>query len=168
MTAGLVPWIDFFPPLLAPPGTRTLFNMAAPPIGWVQDTTAGYSDCSLRVNSSGNSTITGSTGWSSWYFGGGFTAAAITLSVAQLPVHTHTVNDPTHVASDPGYNLTGAGGGSSSPNLGGGQNIYEATSTTDFRTSNVSVGATGSGNSFSPSFTSPQVKYNDYMIGIKL
>jgi hypothetical protein len=168
MTAGLVPWIDFSPPLLAPPGTRTVFNQAVAPIGWVQDTTAAYLDCALRVHTSGNSTVTGSVNWSTWNFGGGPTVSPITLAVAQLPVHTHTVNDPTHVASDPGFNLTGTGGSTNSPNLGGGQNIYTATSSTDFRVSNVAVGATGSGNAFTPTITSPQVKFNDYMIGVKL
>jgi microcystin-dependent protein len=169
MNYGFVPDIDYLPmALLAPSGTRTVFNMATPPLGWVQDTTAAYSDCSLRVHTAGNPVVNGTVVWSSWNFGGAINTASITLTVAQLPVHTHTINDPTHVASAPGYNLMGAGGGvNTSPNAGGGQAIYEVTSTSSANAAGVVVSNAGSGGSYSHTIAGPQVKYNDYMIGIK-
>lgn len=165
---GFLPDQDYITkPLLAPSGTRTPFMMAAPPLGWTQDTTAGLSDCALRVNTSSTGGIAGgSSGWSSWNFGGTVNSANVTLVVANLPVHTHTVNDPTHVASSPGFNLVGTGGVTNLANTGAGQ-MYQVTSSTDFRASNVVVSNAGSGNPFAIGITAPNVKFNDFLIGVK-
>lgn len=166
--SGYLPTLFYIPPVMnAPSGTRTIFNMSAAPLAWKQDTTAGLSDCALRVNTSSSGGIGGSTGWSAWYFGGTFNTAAITLSVAQLPVHSHTVNDPTHVASaSTGGNSVAVGGGGNSVSSGGSQ-TYAGPATTTTNSANVSVANAGSGNAFSISLTTPQVKFNDFLIAVK-
>lgn len=166
---GLIPGVDYIPPImLAPAGTRTIFNMAAAPLGWVQDTTAGFSDCALRINTTSNAgTIAGTTGWSGWNFGGTVNSASITLSLSQIPSHTHTVNDSGHVASaSTGGNMAGVPFAGNSVNSGGSQ-TYIGPTTTTTNTANVSVGTTGSGSAFQIGLSPPQIKFNDYLVAVK-
>lgn len=166
--SGLVPRTRLITGVLqAPVGTRMPFNQASPPVGWTQDTTTPYNDCSMRANNSSPSTG-GSTAWSSWNFGGTFSLNAFTISVAQLPSHSHGVNDPTHTHTLNGcrYNIiAGPDGDNGSPN----NNPQEAgtifNSSSD--SANLSSNNNGSGAAIQPTYTTPQVKYTDSIIGVK-
>lgn len=80
--AGAAQQMDVFPA-----GTRMPFMQAAPPAGWVLDTTAN--DKVLRVNT----TSGGGTG-GSWTITG-LTVPDHTLSIAELPAHTHPNTTPS-------------------------------------------------------------------------
>lgn len=120
--------------------------------GWqLADGTNGTADCRLRfiVGADGTTYAPGATGGNN----------SITLSVAQLPAHSHVVNDPTHnhAHSDPGHSHgysdpghthdTGLGGGgfmigNSPVSSTGGFTMQGLGSGTYFNTS--STGNTGS------------------------
>lgn len=164
MSSGMMPFGFFVVgQLVAPSGTRTIFHQAAPPLGWTQEVGAAYNDADLRVNHSSPSTG-GSANWSGWNGGGVFSCNAITLSVANLPVHSHGVNDPGHAHGMVAQFMdTNAGlAGDSSPNVGLG-----ATTTTSVNSAGLSNNATGSGGSFTPTFTTPVLKFANHIIGIK-
>lgn len=192
--------------LVAPSGTRMLFQQATVPLGWTQDVSSTFQDCAMRLNSGAGSG--GTTAWSSWNFGGTFGVNAFTISTAQMPSHNHGVNDPTHAhgnfLGDPGHGhgvsdgthshtIGGGGGGfvwgSASPNAiaqGSGSASARAVSI-DAAVSNIGVNAAasnisltnvaastgistqfnGSGSGIAPTYTTPQVKFADHLIGIK-
>lgn len=131
MTTGLYPEFALITvSLYAPPGTRIPMQQAAAPLGWITDTT--FSDTSMRYNAGAGSG--GSTGWSSWNFGGTFNVNAFGLSVAQLPAHnhgdaghthgdfghTHGDNGHAHGVSDPSHSHGLSG---SVPQLSGGSDL---------------------------------------------
>lgn len=173
-TGILIPPASYLPgQLIAPAGTRIPFNMSAPPVGWTTDTAGTLSDCTSTVRAASGGTTGGSTVWSGWNFGGTANANAVTLSVANMPSHTHTVNDPSHqhVSStgDQAVAQVGGGGdrnnqGTSRSTAGDGNGSAEATFGAG---ANVGVGNAGSGSSFTPTLPRPQVKYTDLIIGVK-
>lgn len=158
--------------LLAPPGTRMPFHQASPPVGWVQDTTTPYNDTMIRTNNSGPSTG-GTTGWSGFMFGNTLNLNAFTLSASQLPVHNHAI------ASDPGHShaiLAGNDGAKavwynngSGPNGPGSAGAAVAGQTVNFGPNDAGLSAAnnGSGAAIQPSWTTPQVKFLNMIIGIK-
>lgn len=172
----------------APSGTRMLFNQPSPPVGWAQETGAVFHDCSVRtVNTPTGGSTGGSTVWSGWNYGGVFNLNTFTLSVAQLPVHghadaghSHGVNDPGHVHGAPNGQGFWMGNGQSYLNVlssdggGGGFGVASVSANIAAQATNVSLQTgysnnanTGSGAAITPSFNAPQVKYSDYVIGIK-
>jgi hypothetical protein len=167
--------------LTAPSGTRAVFQQATAPVGWTVDTSSSFMDASVRFMSGPGFGNGGTTGWSAWNFGGQFSLNAFTLSIAQLPAHSHPVSDPGHVhpVSDPGHvhpassgRFIVSGGGVNTFNGGGAAGIGDiATATTGITVSNANTGIsttnTGSGASIQPTFNTPQVKYADIIVGIK-
>jgi len=129
-----------------PPNTRMLFNQTAAPTGWTKDTTAALNDSALRIVTgavaSGGSlafsaafaagrvvsgTTDGFAAGGTVNSGGNGTSGATTLSVAQMPSHTHKeqhayggggVAGVSGVwgsgSSTPSYNYTIATGGNGS------------------------------------------------------
>lgn len=87
----------------APKGTRIVLQQATAPTGWVVDTDAALSDCSMRFNQSVGKG--GTTGWSGWNFGGTFNVDGHALSVNEIPSHSHGVSDGghSHSVNDPGH-----------------------------------------------------------------
>lgn len=87
----------------APKGTRLVLQQAAAPTGWTVDTADWLTDCAMRFSPGGNHA--GSVNWSAWNFGGTFTTDGRALTVGQMPVHAHGVNDPGHGhgVNDPGH-----------------------------------------------------------------
>lgn len=165
MSSGLMPGgFLVIGQLVAPSGTRTIFHQAAPPLGWTQDVSASFSDCDIRVNNASPSTG-GSANWSGWNGGSVFNCNAITLAVGNLPVHSHTFNDPTHshtIANNyvnNGNNVRHNGGGTG------------MTYTFGVNTNTVNISwntaATGSGTSFTPTYTTPVLKFSDHILGVK-
>ena len=87
-----------------PSGTKMLFQQAAAPTGWTKDTT--HNNKALRV-------VTGTPGsGGSRTFSDVFQNATVTgtvgnttLTLDQIPTHTHGITDPghTHTLTDPGH-----------------------------------------------------------------
>jgi hypothetical protein len=160
----------------APSGTRMLFNQASVPLGWSQETGAAFGDCSLRVVTGSGGATAGSTAWSAWNSGGTFNVNAFTISVAQMPVHSHT---GTTGSSNQSLNHTHSGAETSDQNLIGGSSgafvrlnnssTVTQTGATDLTSHGHSftTNNTGSGSSITPTFTTPAVKYTDMIIGVK-
>lgn len=167
MSSGMMP-LGFFVvgQLMAPAGTRTIFHQAAAPLGWTQEVGAAYSDTDLRVNHSSPSSG-GSANWSGWNQGGVFNCNAITLSVANLPVHSHGVNDPTHSHGSPVAGNSARQGNAGGTSDTAGNFAITLTSSTNTVSAGLSNNNTGSGNSFTPTYTSPLLKFIDQIIGIK-
>lgn len=171
-TGVLIPPSAFLPgELIAPKGTRIPFNQAAAPLGWTTDTASTLTDCTGTLRAASGGTTGGSSVWSGWQFGGTRNANAVTLSVSNMPSHTHTVNDPTHAhtASD-GANFLVAGNGNSL--TAGIQSVaYSGTqsgsNTVNGAGANVGVGNAGSGSAFTPTIPAPQVKFTDLIICVR-
>jgi hypothetical protein len=76
-----------------PSGTKMLFNQTAAPTGWTKDTT--HNDKALRITNGTvgtGGTVAFETALSSQSVGGTVTVAEHTLTIAEMPSHTHTLN----------------------------------------------------------------------------
>ena len=166
--SGLLPLSALFNNLRAPVGTRMPFNQATAPLGWTTDGSANFTDCAIRVNQSTAGATGGSATWSSWYQGGSNNANSFSLVTANLPAHSHTVVDGGHVMGAAGGVLQQSGA-SSNPYGVPASGSYSSGSitSTSANAANVSVGNTGSGSAITLSFTSPNVKFSDHIIGVK-
>ena len=155
--------------LIAPPGTRMPFHQAATPAGWTQEVGAAYNDTMCRANNS-SPTTGGSTAFTSFLASNTLSFNSFNLTVAQLPAHNHTSNDPTHshgtisqggpfesYATTAGGSLNGPGSGTQ-----GVQNSNFGPNDAGLSTQN-----TGSGTAITPNMTTPAVKYLTFIIGIK-
>lgn len=184
MSSGLFPeFALLITNLYAPAGTRIPMQQSNPPLGWTSDSSATMTDCSMRINSGTGGSTGGSTVWSAWNFGGTFGVNAFTISVAQLPAHSHGVNDPghSHAVNDPGHthsvqrdSNTGSNSNSITANNGISivSDIAALTSATTGlgifgSTTGITTQNAGSGSSISPNYTTPQVKYADHIIAVK-
>jgi hypothetical protein len=100
-------------------GTRLIFAQTAAPTGWTKDTT-NYNNHALRVVT-GSASTGGSVDFTT-AFASGLSAGATTLSTAQMPSHSHSVNTNGVNGGCPGSNSgpnsasTGAEGGGGSHN----------------------------------------------------
>lgn len=178
MTTGMIPESALnIVNLYAPQGTQIPMSQAAAPLGW---TSVSTSDASMRYNTSTGGATGGSTGWSSWNFGGTFNINAFGLSLAQMPSHTHGINDPTHNHGDgghahaaPGGDFVVIGGGGGNGLAGGGQAFsFPATTGTGFASigfsaTGVSTQANGGSGAIQPNYTTPQVKFVDHILCLK-
>jgi hypothetical protein len=118
-------------------GTRMSFNQTSAPTGWTKDTTSAINDSILRLVT-GSVSSGGSTGFST--FNAQTSTGAFTLSISEIPSHTHTVGAGTNFGS-----------GISSQSLGTFANT---------------TSSTGGGGSHSHSLTH-NVKYYDFIIASK-
>jgi len=163
----------------APAGTRMLFNQAAPPAGWTQETGAAFNDTSVRTVTGAGGSTAGSVLWSSWNFSGTFNVNAFTLTLAQLPTHTHVDAGHVHGLNDPAHAHTPNGGGGflTTQNAGSyanGVNNLAVIATTSAATTGITMNSAqaniqnaGSSAAVTPTYQTPQVKFSDYIIGIK-
>jgi hypothetical protein len=120
------------------------FNQTAAPTGWTQDTTAALNDSIMRIVT-GTVGSGGTNGFSA--FNGQTVTAAYTLTIADIPSHTH------------GYeSMSGAALGSSSG--------YGGTSTSSPVANGRQTGAQGGGGAHSHGITTA-IKYNDFIIASK-
>jgi len=125
-------------------GTRMSFNQTSAPIGWTKDTTAALNDSIMRIVT-GSVGSGGSTAFST--FNGQTSVGATTLSIAQMPSHTHGLNGYNSGGNTPQRNTVGPFNGS----------LVSATETTT---------AQGGGGSHTHSITT-NIKYNDFIIAQK-
>lgn len=166
--------------LTAPSGTRAVFQQASAPTGWTVDANSSFTDCAMRFNQTVGTG--GSTAWSGWNSSATINCNAVTLAVANLPPHAHPVNDPshTHGVSDPGHShsypydrSTGTADVPYIPSQGVAPSFLRNTNAAGTGISiaasltGISVGNTGSGASFTPTFVTPSVKYADCIVGVK-
>lgn len=133
---------------IIPSGTKMLFHQAAAPTGWVKQTSVN--DATLRVVSGDTGGGTGGSIAFSTLFASGKSVSlsgsvgATTLTVAQMPSHSHSTNIPICAGSGSktyagayhefsGYWSTNATGGSSSHthSLGGSASINLSVKYTD-------------------------------------
>ena len=113
-TAGAASWANISDPF--PSGTKMLFQQTAAPTGWTKDTT--HNDKALRIVS-GTVGTGGSVAFSTVF---GITATdAHTLTVDQIPAHTHTYNQPAGLIEvGTGSNKTLNGSSTNTGSTGGG------------------------------------------------
>lgn len=123
-------------------GTRMPFNQSAAPTGWTKDTSTALNDSIMRIVT-GAVGSGGSTAFST--FNAQTSVGATTLSIAQIPSHSHSVGVPIGTSSG-----TGLVQGSNSQ-------------TTSY---NTSTGAQGGGGSHTHTITTG-IKYNDFIIAQK-
>jgi hypothetical protein len=117
-------------------GTRMSFNQTTAPIGWTKDTNAATNDAILRLVT-GTVGAGGSNAFST--FNGQASVGATTLTIAQIPSHTHTTKE------------FGAGTGTGyTTNLSGAYNTVQS-------------GAQGGGQSHTHSLTT-DIKYIDFIL----
>lgn len=127
-------------------GTRTSFNQTAAPTGWTKDVTAALNDSIMRIVT-GTVGSGGSTAFST--FNGQTATAAYTLTIADIPSHTHTT---AQLAFSSGTNvMSGSIGGNINPNS----------------PSTISLAAQGGGGAHSHGITTA-IKYNDFIIATKV
>jgi hypothetical protein len=167
--------------LTAPSGTRVAFQQASPPTGWTVDSSAAFTDCSMRVNTGTAGSTGGVTNWSTWNFGGLISLNPFALNISQIPSHSHTIPDPghTHGTSDPGhvhaitpgsYTFQASAGSSTVFVQSGSTNTQPATTGLSINAALTNITTTnpvGSGSAITPTITTPQVKYADFCIGVK-
>jgi len=121
-----------------PSGTRTVFNQTTAPVGWTKDTTAGLNDSILRIVT-GSVGSGGSNAFSA--FNSQTVVGATTLTIAQIPSHTHTYQNNSGVQASP----TGTG---------------------SFGNGSATTSAQGGGGSHDHTITT-SIKYNDFIIAQK-
>lgn len=153
--------------LIAPPGTRMPFNQSAAPLGWTIDASSTLADCSSVARQASGGSTGGSMNWSGWNFSGQFNLNAFTLSVTHLPSHNHTVSDPGHTMSMPGGSFVDFPNSGGTEALPGTVNTLVNQANLDAATLNASIANNGSSSSIQPSYTTPQVKYTDAIIGVR-
>lgn len=167
----LIPESQLYNQLHAPIGTRMPFNQSTSPLGWVTDGNSLYTDCASRVNQSTAGGHGGSTSWSGFYFGATISFNAFTISTAQMPTHTHSVSDGGHAMNAGGNSNITQLNFSSTGNLAvasfGGWTFDGGPDSTSTNGANASVANAGGGASVTPTFTTPQIKYTDHIIGVK-
>lgn len=140
-----------------PSGTNMLFFQAAAPTGWTQYTAAD--NRALRVVSGAGGGGGGSIAFSTM-FTGAYPVGSTAITEAQMPSHTHSVNDPTHAHQYTGYPSLGSGAGLSAGSNAPGQSV-----TTSYSSTGISINATGSSNGHA--HTIPSLQYADVIICTK-
>jgi len=124
--AGAPPAFEAIPSQF-PSGTDMVFHQTAAPTGWTKNTTAALNDGALRTTTGTvgtGGTVAFETAFASQAVGGtNGNTGATTLSVAQLPAHTHTAGAPNQTAGLQGgaqANVGAADGTSVTGSTGGG------------------------------------------------
>jgi hypothetical protein len=142
LTSNGSAWVSSTPAAQGfPSGTRMSFNQTSAPTGWTKDTSSAINDSILRLVT-GSVSSGGSVAFSTWNATIG-TVGATTLSISQIPSHTHDVGG-------------GPSFGSNGFSDGKGANTMYPTS------------ATGGGGSHTHTGSSaPTIKYYDFIIASK-
>ena len=122
-------------------GTKAIFVQSAAPTGWTKDTT--HNDKAMRVVS--GSVSSGGSDAFTTTFGSGKTTAAHTLSLSQIPSHSHTLS---------------FGG------IYGGTNYYDPPKAND-TTDSHPTSSTGGGGSHSHNLSGFDLQYVDVIIATK-
>jgi len=174
---------DVFTKRHLPSGTRMLFNQTAAPTGWTKDATAALNDSALRIVT-GAVASGGSLAFSAAFAAGrvvsgttdGFaaggtvnagTSGATTLSVAQMPSHSHVENHALWQAG-PHAAIAGHAGMSGVP-----VNAYISTVATGGNGSHThttpaqSFTGTAHSHTLASSSLAMDVKYTDLIIATK-
>lgn len=116
-------------PEIVPPfasGTKMLFQQTSPPAGWTKQVSAPYNDAALRVTT--GTVASGGTDAFTTHFGASKATAGTTLTIGQMPAHTHPLNGNVLSGSGPiedsggqnpitGVALSTGGGGSHAHDL---------------------------------------------------
>lgn len=123
-----------------PSGTRLVFQQTAAPSGWVKQTGSQYDNASLRMTT--GTVATGGVDTFTTVFGASKSTSAHTLTLAQIPPHTHSGGFTPQI---PHVNGT-------IPPYGG---------------ANVETGSAGSGQGHSHTMTNLNLKYADAIVAAK-
>jgi hypothetical protein len=75
-----------------------VFQQDTAPTGWTKEVSATYNDAALRFQT--GTVTTGGADAFSTLFGAGKSTAGFTLTIAEMPSHTHTIT--TRPGDDPG------------------------------------------------------------------
>ena len=134
-----------------PSGTRMLFQQETAPTGWVKET--GNDNMALRLVAGAPSVVDSNqpftTAFSTRSISG--TVGSTSLSVAQMPSHSHGISDPGHNHgvnfSDPGHshNMFFGVRGDSSRGGGGNNEIIGGNNRTSNQGTGISVSINGNG-----------------------
>jgi len=139
-----------------------LFRQSSAPVGWTKDTS--INDAALRVVS-GSVSSGGSAGFAA-AFAAGVTAGNTTLTVDQIPSHTHTatVSDPGHT-----HNAKFVKAFSGFAAAGGECEYSEAGTPTTASTTGISVSnaLVGGGQAHNHSLPMANLKYVDVIVATK-
>lgn len=120
-----------------PSGTLMLFQQTSAPTGWTKQTT--HNDKALRVVS-GTASSGGATAFSS-VFGSGKTTGGHSITQAELPNCSFTVNDSGHYHT---YHDTYYPGGSNVVSYNAGSQTYNSAAHTSTATTGITVDSGGS------------------------
>ena len=142
-----------------PSGTRLAFQQSVAPTGWVQDTT--YNDYALRIVN-GAAGTGGSVGFSA-AFASGLSTGSHTLTVAQMPSHSHGVNDPGHTHEIPHEPVLVSGQDNAIGSVAPSANNYRTGSSG----TGIYLSAEGGGGGHSHAMPGLAVKYVDFIIAVK-
>jgi hypothetical protein len=141
-----------------PAGTRVLFQQSSAPTGWTKDTT--HNDATLRVVS-GTAGSGGSVDFTT-AFNATNTVDGTSITTAQMPVHTHTVNDPGHAHPYTAGIVFSNTAGTSDFRGSHNQSLTTTSSLTGITNNNQ-----GSGNAHTHTLTNLAVKYVDTILATK-
>ena len=125
-----------------PSGTRMSFNQTTAPTGWTKDIASAINDSILRLVT-GSVSNGGTNNFSTW--NASAITGATTLTIAQIPAHTHTI---TAVGS----------GGATLSTAGSGSTLNQASS--------ITTNSQGGGGSHTHTIAN-SIKYNDFIIAQK-
>lgn len=146
--------------LTAPPGTRMTFHMATPPLGWVTDAT--LTDHAMRVVTGAGGGTGGSVNHSTYLGAGTFNLSTVTLAAGNIPSHTHQVTiNHNHGFASTTLSIFSQVNGS----LGSAFNMGSAAS--DFASTGITINNNGSGTSFTPNLTTPNLRYAAFVVAQK-
>lgn len=145
-----------------PSGTRMLFQQTSAPTGWTKDAAAGMNNKALRLvtgTAGTGGTVDFTTAFASKTVAG--TVGGTALSVAQLPAHTHQLqNSAGGSFTDP-----------LNPNINGFAGLDSATGYLSLAESAWFAKETGSGDTHSHSFTGTPINlavaYVDLIVAVK-
>lgn len=127
-------------------GTRLMFQQTTPPTGWTKETNSAFNDVALRVVT--GTVSSGGADDFTTVFGASKTTTSHTLTLAQIPAHTHTQN-----AKLSAFGSVSANSLVSNANPGGATNTEQ-------------TGSAGSGGGHSHGLT-VNLKYRDVIIAQK-
>lgn len=149
--------------LQAPPGTRMLFHMSTPPLGWVTDGT--LSDHAVRIVTGAGGGGGAGSAHSTLLGGTAYNSNSVTLSTANLPSHTHTLSGTHSHGIGSSLNCLYFRNDNSGTALETGGVL--GAGATNSATTGVTLNSTGTGSSWTTTLTSPALKYAAFVIAQK-